>query len=170
MGRRSFSVVNQRTVMDKSKLPEAYGVLKPVGHVIVSFPNEADMRNALNALRDDGFASDDIAVYMPEQMKRQADANIADAGILSSVGQELNLIKALRDLAEDGFRFLFVKAPKGEQAQRVADIAVRFNAQRAQKFGHLIIEELIPVGTGEQQVAESPDRGIDAQNRSGLEG
>jgi hypothetical protein len=156
--------------MDKNKPPEAYGVLKPVGHVIVSFPNDADMRGAVAALADDGFASDDVVVYTPEQMMRQADANIADAGILSTIGQELNIIKALRDLAEEGFSFLVVKAPDADRAGRVADIAKRFHAQRAQKFGHLIIEELIPVGSDDRQVAESPDRGIDAQTRSGVEG
>jgi len=31
------------------------------------------------------------------------------------------------------------------------------------------IEELIEVGSGEKQVAESPDRGLDAQTRSGRE-
>jgi hypothetical protein len=156
--------------MNKVEPPEAYGVLKPVGHVIVSFPTDADMRGAQAALRDDGFGGDDVVVYSPAQMKAQADKSIAEAGILSTVGQELNLVKALRDLAEQGYSFLVVRAPKDEQAQRVAQIAQRFHAQRAQKFGHLIIEELITVGSGEKQVAESPDRGIDAGNRSGVEG
>jgi hypothetical protein len=156
--------------MNKVEPPEAYGVLKPVGHVIISFPTAADMRNALSALRDDGYAGDQVVVYSSRQMKEQADKNITEAGILSTVGQELNLVKALRDLAERGFSFLVVRAPKDEQTRQVAQIAQRFNAQRAQKFGHLIIEELIAVGTGERQVAESPARGIDAGNRSGVEG
>ncbi len=62
-----------------------------------------------------------------------------------------------------------VRAPKDEQAQRVAAIARRFNATRAQSYGHLMIEELIEVGSGENQVAESPERGLDAQTPSGHE-
>jgi hypothetical protein len=62
-----------------------------------------------------------------------------------------------------------VKAPKDEDAQRVADIGRQFNATRAQKYGHLMIEELIEPGTGENQVPESPDTGLDAQTLSGRE-
>lgn len=155
--------------MNPTDRPEAYGVFKPVGHVIVALPSEDDSRNAEAALRDDGFAATDIVTYSPEQMKRQADIDIEQAGVLAGIGQELNLVKAHRELAESGHCFLVVRAPKEDRAQRVADIAKRFNATRAQRYGHLMIEELIDVGSGEKQVAESPDRGLDAQTRSGAE-
>ena len=155
--------------MSPTDRPEAYGVFKPVGHVIVALPTDADAQGALTALVGDGFAASDIALYSPEQMKRQADIDIDQAGVLAGIGQELNLVKAHRDLAEKGHSFLVVRAPKDEQAQHVADIARRFHATRAQSYGHLLIEELIEVGSGENQVAESPDRGLDAQTESGRE-
>jgi hypothetical protein len=155
--------------MTPTDRPEAYGVFKPVGHVIVALPTEADAQGALAALLSDGFATTDIAVYSPEQMKRQADIDIEQAGVLAGIGQELNLVKSHRELAAKGHSFLVVRAPKDDEAQRVATIARRFNATRAQSYGHLMIEELIEVGSGENQVAESPDRGLDAQTRSGRE-
>ena len=156
--------------MNKNDKPEAYGVFKPVGHVIVSFDGEGDARSALKALLDAGFGADAVSYYSPEQMKRQADIDIEGAGVLASIGQELNLVKAHRDLAEQGASFLVVKAPEDDEAAKVAEIVQRYRATRAQKYGRFIIEELIEPGSGEKQVAESPDRGTDAQTESGREG
>ena len=155
--------------MNPTDRPEAYGVFKPVGHVIVALPSAQEAQDAHSALLSVGFEAADIVAYSPEQMRRQADIDIDQAGVLAGVGQELNLVKAHRELAIKGHSFLMVRAPKDEQAERVADIARRFNATRAQSYGHFLIEELIEVGSGEKQVAESPDRGLDAQTRSGRE-
>lgn len=155
--------------MKSTDRPEAFGVFKPVGHVIVSLPSAADAQGAYDALLSDGFDTSEVVFYTPEEMKRQAEIDIENAGMLASLGQELNLVKSHRDLAEKGHSFLVVRAPKDEQAQRVADISRRFNASRAQSYGHLLIEELIEVGSGEKQVGESPDRGLDAQTVSGNE-
>jgi hypothetical protein len=156
--------------MAKSDTHTAYGVTKPVGFVLVSFPTEGDARAAIPELRSAGFEEGDVSYYSPEQMKAQADADIHNAGILATIGQELNLVRAHRDLAEAGHAFLSVRAPDEAQARKVADIARQHGADRAQKYGRLIIEELIEPGTGERQVAESPDRGLDAQTPSGAEG
>ncbi len=155
--------------MDASDKPEAFGVFKPVGHVIVAFPDAQGARNAADALANHGFASADVLSYAPEQMIHQADTDIAQAGVLASIGQELNLVKAHRELAAKGHSFLVVNAPTDEKAWQVADVSRSFGAVRAQKYGRLIIEELIEPGSGEKQVGESPDRGLDAQTPSGNE-
>jgi hypothetical protein len=156
--------------MDKADKPEAYGVFKPVGHVVASFAKQEDLNAARDLLSSGGLAGDDITVYSPEQMIRQADHDVQNAGVLATIGQELNLVKAQRDLAEQGHWFLVVKAPSDEDTHRVTDILRRHHAFRAQKYGRLIIEELIEPGSGQKQVGESPDRGLDAQTRSGQEG
>jgi hypothetical protein len=155
--------------MSPNDRPAAYGVFKPVGHVIVAFPNDSDLQGALTALVRGGTAQADIVAYTPEQMRQQADIDIEQAGVLAGIGQELNLVKAHRELAVQGHSFLVVKAPGDADANRVAEVAQRFHAARAQRYGHLMIEELIEVGSGQNQVAESPDRGLDAQTRSGRE-
>lgn len=149
--------------------PEAYGVFKPIGCVLAAFPSADDARGAQVALANEGFPEAQITLYTPERMLAQADSDIASAGALASIGQELNLVKSHRELALSGHTFLLVKAPRDEQAQRVAIIAKEFNAARAQSYGRLIIEELIEPGDGSRQVAESPDRGLDAQTISGEE-
>ncbi len=155
--------------MNTNDKPESFGVFKPVGHVIVAFANAVDAEGARAQLQREGFTPEDIRSYSPEQMKNQADTDIEHAGLLAGIGQELNLVKAHRELAVRGHSFLVVHAPNDETTERVADIARRFHAARAQKYGRLVIEELIEVGTGDKQVAESPDRGLDAQTLSGRE-
>ena len=155
--------------MNTTERPSAFGVFKPVGHVIVAFPTECDTQDALTALLRAGFAPADINVYSSEQMRRQADVDIEQAGVLAGIGQELNLVKSHRELALRGHSFLVVCAPNEELTRRVAEVARRFHAARAQKYGHLMIEELIEPGSVDRQIAESPERGLDAQTASGEE-
>lgn len=155
--------------MEKNDLPSAYGVFKPIGHVVVSFPGESQARAAFDALRQAGFADADVVHYTGPQMVEQADRDIAGAGVLASLGQELNLVKAHRELALQGSSFLVVHAPSDELVERVADVARRFDASRAQSYGRFLIEELVQVGSDDRQVGESPDRGLDAQTHSGRE-
>ncbi len=150
--------------MEPNDRPEAYGVFKPVGHVIVALPTAADSQGARSALVAGGFDAAAIVTYSPEEMQRQADIDIEQAGVLAGIGQELNLVKAHRKLAEQGFSFLVVKASGDDEAQKVADIARRFHAKHAQKYGRLVIEELIDESP-DNQTNESPDLGLDVQTR-----
>ncbi len=153
--------------MNNSNSQTAYGVFKPVGHVLASFPNERDARMAVDALNQAGFA--DVAYYPASEVLERAERDIRNAGMLASIGQELNLVKQQRALAEEGHPFVSVLASEDDAARRAADILSRYNADRAQKFGRLIIEELIEPGTGQRQAKESPDTGLDPQTRSGHE-
>lgn len=155
--------------MKKSDHPEAFGVFKPIGHVVVSFPQAQDMDGAAEALAKAGFAGRDVVRYSPQEMLAQIDTDLANASALASIGQEMNLVKAHRALAEKGFHWLVVHAPEDEQARRVAEIVRPFKAERAQKYGRLVIEELLEPGGDPRQVPESPSRGLDAQTPSGRE-
>ena len=153
--------------MNNSNSQTAYGVFKPVGHVLASFPNERDARSAVEALKEAGFP--DVAFYPAQEVLERANRDIANSGVLANIGQELNLVKQQRDLAEEGHPFVSVLAEKDDDARRAGDIVARYNADRAQKFGSLVIEELIEPGTGQRQARESPDTGLDPQTHSGHE-
>jgi hypothetical protein len=94
-------------------------------------------------------------------MKAQVEADIEDASPLASIGQEMNLVKAHRALAEQQYSFLIVHAPDDERVAQVAGVARATQAHTAQSYGRFIIEELIPPASGDTQVFESPDRGSD---------
>ena len=153
--------------MNDSNSQTAYGVFKPVGHVLASFPTERDARSAVEALKQAGFPN--VAFYPASEVLERAERDIRNSGVLANIGQELNLVKQQRDLAEEGHPFVSVRAPEEDRARQVGAIVGRYNADRAQRFGRLIIEELIEPGTGQRQANESPDTGLDPQTRSGNE-
>jgi len=71
--------------MNDNNFQTAYGVFKPVGHVLASFPTERDARSAVDALEQAGFA--DVAFYPAEEVRERAERDIANAGVLASIGQ-----------------------------------------------------------------------------------
>jgi hypothetical protein len=149
--------------------PKTLGAFSPVDHVVISFPTADDMDGAVQAMVSSGWDESDLIRYSPSQMKEQAEHDLKTASPLAQLGQEVNLVRAHRDLAEKGYSFLIVPANTTELANRAADIARRFRAERAQRYGSFMIEELIEDPFEENQVFESPDRGLDAQTPSGKE-
>jgi len=152
--------------MDKSREPTAFGVFKPVGHVVISLPPEVDPARVVADLEPLGV---ELTQYGADEMCAQIDRDLARAGFLANVGQELNLVKAHRALAEEGFNWLVVRVHNHAQATEVAAIVERHNAERAQYYGHLIVEDLIQSGGSATQRPESPHAGLDSETPSGLE-
>jgi hypothetical protein len=155
--------------MEDSDDQHAYGVFKPTGHVVISFPGAQQADAAAQALAAIGVDGDAVRRLSDREMLAQTARDLQHGDALASLGQEMNLVKAHRALAELGYHWLIVRAPGDAQAQRVAELAREHGAERAQAYGRFVIEELIEHDTDEPQVAESPDRGLDAQTPSGTE-
>jgi len=151
----------QESCVDKTDPPESFGVFKPVGHTVIAYRSLTELNAAADLLMKKGFASADLVRYSPEEMMAQVDEQLPDASPLASIGQDLNLIKAHRALAESGCSFLVVHAPKDEQAEIVAEVARGTDAVAAQNYGRFIVEEVIDTPADDAQVFESPDRGLD---------
>jgi len=149
--------------MDKHNRPKAFGVFKPVDHVLMAFHDAEDLIAAQTALGQQGFNAQDLTTYEPQEMLHQTEEDMRNAGLLATVGQELNLVKAHHALAETGCSFLVVHTPKDEQVRQVTDVALRTHATSAQHYGRFIIEELISTPRGNRQVFESHDRGLDVK-------
>ena len=147
--------------MDINNPPRSFGVFKPVEHTVVAFANSSAMESAAGALLAHGFFADDLTRYSAAQMLAQCAADLHTASPLASMGQELNLIKAYRELAQQGFSFLVVHAVDDLKVATLVDVAKAAGAQAAQRYGSFIIEELIAVTDGQLQSSESPDKGLD---------
>lgn len=148
----------------------SFGVFKPVGHVVISFPSAEQADAAAQEIGGMGLGDDAVTRFSDREMQAQIDEDLQRAGALAKVGQEWNLVRAQRELAERGYHFLVVRAPADADAVRVAEAARRAGAERAQSYGRFIIEELIERPDALPQVGESPARGLDAQTPSGTEG
>ena len=74
------------------------------------------------------------------------------------------------ELAAAGHWFLVVPCGRNEaNVPTITQVAREHHATRAQRYGSLMIEELLDVGEGLPQAHESPDTELDAQTRSGQE-
>jgi hypothetical protein len=149
--------------LDPHPHPTTFGVFKPVDHVLLAFAEPAQADAAVAGLLADGFGHTDIKHYTPAAMLEQAARDLKNAQPLASLGQELNLVKAHLALAEQGHSFVLVHAPDAQRVEQVKQLALVFAATRAQRYGLLLIEELVEVGDSAQQVSESPARGLDMQ-------
>ena len=147
--------------MDINNPPRSFGVFKPVHHTVVVFADQAAMETAAAALLSEGFSEEDLTRYTPAQMLAQTASDLETASPLASMGQELNLVKAHRALAEDGCSFLVVHASTDVQTATLVKVAKATGAKAAQHYGSFLIEELIPTSDGELQTSESPDQGLD---------
>lgn len=135
--------------MEKNKPPESFGVFKPVGHIVMAFRTTGALQSASGALQAQGFAPTALVRYTSQEMVEQVDAELRNASPLASFGHELALIKGYRELAAGGCSFLVVHAPEETQVAQVTAIANSMRAVTAQRYGSLIIEEMVeqpPVG------------------------
>jgi hypothetical protein len=147
--------------MDKTDPPESFGVFKPVGHILAAFATVSDMEAAALALGDQGFEPLDLVRYSPAEMKAQVDAELLHASPMAAIGQDINLIKVHRKMAEQGCSFLVVHAPSDEQSEQAAVVLRAMKAVTAQSYGRFIVEELIDPLPDVSQVFESSERGLD---------
>lgn len=147
--------------MDINNPPRSFGVFKPVDHTVVTLTNSAAMDTAVSALLTHGFFVEDLTRYSSAQMLAQCEADLQNASPLASMGQELNLIKAYRELAQQGCSFLVVHTVDDIKLETLISVAKAAGAPAAQRFGSFIIEELIASLDGELQSSESPDKGLD---------
>ena len=129
--------------MQKNQPPESFGVFKPVGHIVMAFRTTSALQAAATALQEQGFAPADFVRYTSQEMMDLVDTELRQASPLASFGHEVNLIKTHRELAEGGCSFLVVHAPDAEQVKRVTEVANAMCAVTAQRYGSLVIEELV---------------------------
>jgi len=147
--------------MDKANPPRSFGVFKPVGHTVIAFANTDLLEAAAGALLQAGFQACDLVRYTPAEMMAQADSDIHTASPWASVGQDLNLVKAHRALAERGCSFLVVETADSSREQAVDQVVQSMHASAAQRFGSLIVEELVVADDDRTQSFESADTGLD---------
>ena len=101
--------------MNNSNSQTAYGVFKPVGHVLASFPNERDGALGRGGAKSGGRP--EVRSTRPRKYSSGPERDIRNSGVLANIGQELNLVKQQRDLAEQGHPFISVLAEEDDAAR-----------------------------------------------------
>ncbi len=142
--------------MNKAYPPSSFGVFKPVGHLLIAFRTLNQLESATDLLIAQEFSVADLTRYSPQEMIAQTEQDLHDASPLAALGHELDFIHAHRTLADSGCHFLVVKAHGDVKVELVTHMARTAQAVCAQRYGRLIIEEIIDQTPGSRQLRRPP--------------
>ncbi|MGL6109276.1 MAG: hypothetical protein ACRC2B_04170 [Rubrivivax sp.] len=129
---------------DADALPTSFGVFKPVGHVMMGLPTQAQVDALVAALHDAGWLGSAVRQFSPRESVAELQAMVDSAGILAGFGYEISLLRRYLALTESGYRWLLVKVDDNELAAAAAQIARTCGATLAVHYRTLTVEELIP--------------------------
>jgi len=124
-------------------LPTAFGVFKPVGHVMMGLPTQAQLDVLVAALRDAGRPISAMRQFSPVESAAELQAMVDNAGVLAGFGYEITLLRRYLSLNEAGYRWLLVAADDTEDAAAAAKVAQDCGATLANYYRTLTVEELI---------------------------
>lgn len=129
--------------MTKGEFQESLGAFNPVGHTMVAFASEAIANDAAAALREQGFAAEDIISYSSAELLPKIEQAVRNASEAAGFGYEINLMKRYMTMATEKCGWLLVYSPEQEQTDKVAMEAKRFGARSAVHYGRLASEDLV---------------------------
>lgn len=135
--------------MHKDAPPQSFGVLKPVGHVVVGFAKAADRDAARRTLGERGFGEDDLVSFEAAELHDQLERQLGSASGAAGFGYEIVLANRYRDLAAEGHAWLVVRASSDARSAQVAEVARAHHATLADRYGKLVIEQMLDPTPGE---------------------
>ncbi len=129
---------------DADALPTSFGVFKPVGHVMMGLPTQAQADALVVALRGAGWPDPGVRQFSPRESVAELRAMVDNAGTLAGFGYEITLLRRYLALAEAGYRWLLVHADNDDRAAAAAEVARACGATLAVYYRTLTVEELLP--------------------------
>jgi hypothetical protein len=130
----------------KAELFQSMGTLDtfiPVGHIVLAFADDATTRQAARALADAGFDAADVLVCTSAELEPPLNALLRAASGAAGFGYEVTLLRRYLDLASQGAGWLVVHAPQDDAAEKVGEVARRFDTRAGVRYHRLASEELI---------------------------
>ena len=123
-------------------LMKDFGAFYPTGHLVVAFNEAGDAQQVLQALRGHGEAFVDSFYLSANQMVVLAEDNLAEAGVIASMGTSLTTVQAFLDVARQGASFLIITTPDDPTTQLAMDAVRRVPFMLAQRYHALAIEDM----------------------------
>lgn len=124
-------------------LTSSFGTFKPVGHLVVGLPTQAEADLLVTVLHQAGWPAAALRHFTPHDGQAELSALIDGSGALAGFGYEITLLRRYLELARDGYRWLLVKVDSPEEAAAAGDFARRHGARLAVWYRTLTTEELI---------------------------
>lgn len=128
---------------EADNLPTSFGVFKPVGHVMMGLPTQAQVDALVAALRSAGWPAAAVRQFLPRESLAELRTMVDNAGALAGFGYEITMLRRYVALAEVGYRWLLVQADDGDRAEAAAQAARACGATLAVYYRTLTVEDLI---------------------------
>jgi hypothetical protein len=119
------------------------GVFYPTGHMFIMFPTEKDARDAENLLLHNHVRGDTISFLTPQEIHEKISATAVRETALPSPGTEADTVRHYEELARDGHHALLIHAPTARETEHIMQVLGSANISYAQKYRHLVIEDLV---------------------------
>ena len=126
-----------------SALPTSFGVFKPVGHLMVGLPLQAQLNALVSMLREEGWPMSALRQFSPVESAAELQAMVDKAGVLAGFGYEITALRRYVRLTEAGYRWLLVQADDTAQAASAAQLGRECGATVAIYYRMLSVEDLI---------------------------
>ncbi len=124
-------------------LPTSFGVFKPVGHVMLGLPTQAQLNALVTALSEAGWPKSALRQFSPQDSEAELQAMVDKAGVLAGFGYEITVLRRYVSLTQAGYRWLLVQADDLVHATAAAKLAHEGGATLGIYYRTLAIEELI---------------------------
>jgi hypothetical protein len=119
-----------------------FGAFYPTGHTVVAFNEARDAQQVLQSLRGLGKAFEGSIYLSSQQMERLAEHNLAEAGVIASMGTSLTTVQAFLDVARKGASFLILATPDDQTTEQAMEAVHRVPFMLAQRYHALAIEDM----------------------------
>jgi hypothetical protein len=124
-------------------VPTSFGAFKPVGHLMLGLPTQAQCDALQEALLGAGWPRDEVRNFAPGESVAQLEAMVDNSGTVAGFGYEINLLRRYLALAREGCVWLLVKVADLEHAQAATELARARGALIAVYYRTLTIEDLL---------------------------
>jgi hypothetical protein len=123
--------------------PTQFGLFYPRGYVIVAFKDEGEAQSARELLMMGGYDPEDVFLSDPATVLEHTKSHLGSASRLAkNLGPEYAAETRHQELAKQGYTFLLAYAPSDLDAERLMNVARRFQIGLAQKYDRFALQEL----------------------------
>ncbi len=119
-----------------------FGAFYPTGHMVVAFRDQPHAQQVLQMLLGLGAAFEGSFYMSASQMTQLAEQNLAEAGIIATLGTSLTTVQNFLNAAKGGASFLILTTPDDLLAERAMQAVRKVPFLLAERYHELAIESM----------------------------
>lgn len=127
--------------VDLSTPPKSFTAFKPVGHIVIGFPDDETAERSKEALKEAGFAQIQKVASADMQINMAQMLDVASGS--AEFGHEIVQMRKYLSMSAEGYGWLIVPASGDDTVQHIVSTVKPLGARIAVHYGRLIIEDLV---------------------------